>query len=211
LSDDLKAARRDCKTPADVANFFAVFAGSYDEDSDNKKYAQDLNDEGEACFSPSAFEYQPNPVIFHHLRDEHFQSLNCGPSLADNALNCHLIDTAGAAGRFCPDMAVDFDVKDTTENNQNSPGAPRHTVPATMSVNLSSFACLQCTYVAEKRYELKYATILLLCLLTLNDSSKHVNRTHNHRFKCVYHGCRKTFCLLANLERHEATHRKERI
>jgi hypothetical protein len=202
----LKAARRNCKTQADVANFFAIFAGASDEESDNKKDAHDLNDEGEAYFSPSAFEYQPNPVIFRHLRDEHFQSLNSGPSVTDNSSNCDPKDTAGAAERFCPDMAVDSDVKDTSENNQNSPGAPRHTGPATMSVNLSSFACSQCSYVAEKRHELKYATILLLCLLSLNNSSKHVTQTHNHRFKCVYHGCQKTFGLLANFERHKATH-----
>ncbi|KAG9380364.1 hypothetical protein A1F94_009259 [Pyrenophora tritici-repentis] len=55
-------------------------------------------------------------------------------------------------------MAVDFDCKDTTENDEQSPNASRHTGPATMSVNLS-YACSQCNYVAKKKFELKYARI----------------------------------------------------
>jgi hypothetical protein len=72
------------------------------------------------------------------------------------------MNTAGADEKFCQDMAIDFDDKDTPKNNHKSPGAPGYTGPATMSVNLSSFACPQCTYVAQKKFELKYATILFL-------------------------------------------------
>ncbi|KAA8613526.1 hypothetical protein PtrV1_12434 [Pyrenophora tritici-repentis] len=91
-------------------------------------------------------------------------------------------------------MAVDFDCKDTTENDEQSPNASRHTGPATMSVNLS-YACSQCNYVAKKKFEL----------------NKHVNQRHNHRLKCVHQGCGNTFGLRANLERHERIHRKNMI
>ncbi|ORY15244.1 hypothetical protein BCR34DRAFT_612202 [Clohesyomyces aquaticus] len=117
LPDEWKAARRTCKTSDDVTNFFAVFAGPSDEEGNNKEDALDRNDIAEACFPPSVFEWQLNPVILPHLRDEHLQLLNYGPSMAKNTSDCHLMDTAGAAGRFCPDMAVNFDDKGTAKNN----------------------------------------------------------------------------------------------
>ncbi|KAF1952772.1 hypothetical protein CC80DRAFT_421714 [Byssothecium circinans] len=150
LPDEWKAARRACKTPEDVANFFAVFAGPSGEESDDEEDAQDRNDEEEAYFPPSVFEWQPNPVILHYLRDEHLQSLNSGPSVADSTW------------KLLPGYGCRFDDEDTAKDDQTSPGASRHTGPATMSVHLSSFACPQCTYVAQKKFELKYAIILFL-------------------------------------------------
>ncbi|EDU49373.1 conserved hypothetical protein [Pyrenophora tritici-repentis Pt-1C-BFP] len=148
LPEEMKAARRACKTPAEVDSFFAVFAGTQYEESENKEDDHDQNDEEEACFPPSVFECQPNPVIFHHLRDEHLPLFNPGPSEVESR---KVIPST-------PDMAVDFDCKDTTENDEQSPNASRHTGPATMSVNLS-YACSQCNYVAKKKFELKYARI----------------------------------------------------
>ena len=160
LPDEWKAARRGCNTLDDVANFFAIFAGfagRSDEENDNKEDSQDRNDIEEACFPPSVFEWQPNPLILPLLREEHLQSLKFGPSVAKDTSDCHLMNTSGAAGIFCPDTAVDFDDKGIPKSNQKSPGAPRHTGPATMSANLSSFACPQCTYVANRKFKLKYA------------------------------------------------------
>jgi hypothetical protein len=57
---------------------------------------------------------------------------------------------------------INFDDKDTTKNSQEFPDAPRHTGPATMSVNLSSFACPQCNYVAKRKFQLKYAIVFFL-------------------------------------------------
>lgn len=65
------------------------------------------------------------------------------------------MNTAGAAGRFCLDMAVDFDDKGTAKSNPGSTDAPRHTGPATMSTNLSNFTCPKCTYVAKRKSKLK--------------------------------------------------------
>jgi hypothetical protein len=108
------------------------------------------------------FEWGPNPVILSHLRDEHLQSLDSGSSVADITSDCDLMDIDGVAEYGSPDIAVDFDDKSTTKNSQESPGAPRHTGPTTMFVNLSSFACPQCNYVAKKKFELKYAIISFL-------------------------------------------------
>jgi hypothetical protein len=158
----LKAARRRCKTLDDVTSFFAVCAGRSDETGDDKKDSQDRNDTEEVCFPPSVFEWQPNPVILHHLRGEYLQSLSSDPSVAKDASDHHILNTVGAAARFCPDLAVDFDDKDIPKNNQMSPDAPRHTGPATMSANLSSLACPQCNYVAKRKFELKYAIMFFL-------------------------------------------------
>ncbi len=83
-------------------------AGTSDEEGDNKEDSQDRNDTGEACFSPSAFEWQPNPVIFAHLRDEHLQSSDPGPSVAKDTSDCHLKNTAEAAGKFSPGFGCQF-------------------------------------------------------------------------------------------------------
>ena len=197
----------------DVTRFLAVFAGPADEEDDIKEDKQDRDHvekekerEEEAYFPPSVFEWQPNPVILPHLRDEHAQSLDPGPSVVKDTSDCHFTDTAGAAASFCPDIAIDFDSEAGTKNDQGSSHAPKHTGPITMSVTLSSFACPQCTYVANKKFKLKYAINVSLMLLKLKDSSKHINQTHNHRFKCVHQSCGRTFGLRANLERHEATH-----
>jgi hypothetical protein len=139
-----------------------VFAGPLDEEGDNKEDSQDRNDIGEAYFPPSDFEWQPNPVIFSYLQTEHLQSPNSSPSVAKDILDCYLVNTAGAAERFCPDTTVNFDDKSIPNNNQESPSAPRHTGPTTMSANLSSFACSQCTHVAKKKCTLRYAIISYL-------------------------------------------------
>ncbi|KAF2446708.1 hypothetical protein P171DRAFT_383495, partial [Karstenula rhodostoma CBS 690.94] len=168
---------------------FYIGRGPLSGESDSHSHHR--NDNDEAFYPPSVFEWQPNPVIHPHLRGEHLQSLNHDPSVAESNSDCHLMNTTGEAGRSSPEIAVDFDDdKGIPKNNQMYPGAPRYTGPATMSAILSSFACFQCTFVAKKRFEL----------------NKHVTQTHNHRFKCVYHGCGKTFGLRANFERHEATH-----
>ncbi|KAF1997449.1 hypothetical protein P154DRAFT_578870 [Amniculicola lignicola CBS 123094] len=190
LPDEWKAARRACKTLDDVKNPFAMFAGQLDEEGRDQGDAQDHKDVEEACFSPSVFEWQPNPVMFPHLRGKHLQALNSDPPVAQNMSDCRPVDTAGTSGIFCPDMAVAFDGKGTTKNYQKSPGASIHTGPTIMSTNLSLFACPQCSFISKRKFEL----------------NKHVNQTHNHRFKCAYQGCEKTFGLRANLERHEAIH-----
>lgn len=116
----------------------------------------------EACFPPSVFEWEPNPVILAHLRGERLQSQDSGPSTVKNTPGCHLVDTAGETEGLSPDMAVAFDEKGSAECNQKSPVVPRHTGPTTISPILSSFACTQCIYVAKKRSELKYAVVIFL-------------------------------------------------
>jgi hypothetical protein len=95
------------------------------------------------------FEWEPNPVILPHLRGEQFQSLDPDSPAAEITLDRDLIDTTGVAG--------DFDDKATAKDIQNPPDALRHTGPTTISAILSSFACPHCTYVANKRFQLKYA------------------------------------------------------
>ncbi|RMZ67730.1 Zinc finger transcription factor ace1 [Pyrenophora seminiperda CCB06] len=197
LPEELKAERRRCKTPSDIKRFLdsylAFAAGPSEEEVDIDEDAQDCKERREACFPPSSFEWEPNPVIFPHLRDDHVQAMNSGPAIAKNTPDSQSMDTDGALN-----VATDCDYKGITEDSQKCPSASPHTGPATMSVNLSSFACPQCTFVFKKKFELK-----------LSDNSKHVTQTHNHRFKCVYSGCQKTFGLRTNLERHEATHTQE--
>jgi hypothetical protein len=88
-----------------------VFAGRSDDEDDNKEDTQDCNDKEEACFPPSVFDWEPNPVILPHLRGEHLQSLDSGPSIANNPSDCHLVDTAGATGKICPGVTVHHDEK----------------------------------------------------------------------------------------------------
>ena len=155
---------------------------------------------------PSVFEWQPNPIIFHHLRGEHLESLQSGPSIATSTPEYHLMDTSELVEGLYLDTAIGFDNKNTTKDNQKSPDAPRHTGPTTMSTNLSSFACPQCNFTAKRNCALKYVIIFSLMLLPLNYGSKHVAQTHKHRFKCVHYGCGKSFGLRTNLERHQTTH-----
>jgi hypothetical protein len=72
---------------------------------------QDHNHKEDGCFPPSVFEWQPNPVILPHLRGEHFQSLNLGPSVTKDTSYSYVVDTAREAERFCPDMVVDLRTK----------------------------------------------------------------------------------------------------
>jgi hypothetical protein len=159
----LKAERRQCKTWKEVTSILAVFAGPSDEENDNEDGAQVRDDAGEACYNPSVFEWQPNPVIFSHLRDENFLSQNPSPSAAGDMSDWRHMDNSEAAQRFRPDRAAEFEDDDTVKNDEVPPDAPRYTGPATTCVNLSSFPCPQCSYVARKKFELKYATTLLMC------------------------------------------------
>jgi hypothetical protein len=145
LPDDLKAARRACKTWDEVVNAFpgAVFAGRPDEEGDERQVAQDRNDLDNPCFPPSNFEWEPDPVIFSHPRGEHLQSLNYSSSTVENTLECHLMDTAREAEGSSPDTAVAFDDKGAAKYNQKPNVEHIHTGPTTMSPILSSFPCPQ--------------------------------------------------------------------
>jgi hypothetical protein len=76
------------------------------------------------------------------------------------------MDIAGEREEFSSHTADNFDNKGATKFNEKSPFASKHTGPTTMSPNLSSFPCPQCTYVAKKRFELRCAiTILPMSIL----------------------------------------------
>lgn len=89
-------------------------------------------------------------MIFAHLRDEPRHPLDSGHYEAKD-----LMDTAEANGRLIPE--VDVRLEDTTglKNDQKTLFEPSHNGPATRFVNLSSFRCPECFYVAKKRNKLK--------------------------------------------------------
>lgn len=160
----------------------------------------------EAGFPPSVFEWQPNPVILAHLQGGYVQSPDPGPFIAKSMSDCNRTSTTEAAERSCPSMAADCNDKGIAQSNQKSPGAPGHTGPVTMPVDLASFVCSQCNYLFNRKFKLKYATTFFLMSVFANAGSKHVIQKHDHHFKCVYQGCGQTFGIRTNLERHEATH-----
>jgi hypothetical protein len=87
----------------------------------------------EACFPPSMFEWEPNPVIIPHLRGGRLQSLDSGSSTAKDTSDRHLVEIVGEAEELSPDMAVAFDDKGAVKRNSMSPVAPRYTGLTTMS------------------------------------------------------------------------------
>jgi hypothetical protein len=126
-----------------------------------KEDTQDPDNQEEPCFSPSAYEWGPNPVIHPHLWSEYLRSTDSDSFVVESAsFESRRVDIAGEEEEFCPYTADSFDNKGAIKFNQNSPFASRHTGPTTMSPNLSSFPCPECNYVAKKRFELRYATII---------------------------------------------------
>jgi hypothetical protein len=126
---------------------------------------QDPDNQEEPCFSPSAYEWGPNPVIHSRLWSEYLRSTDCDSFVVESApLESRRVDIAGEEEEeeeeFSPHTADNFDNKGATKFNQKSPFASRHTGPTTMSPNLSSFPCSKCTYVAKKQFELKCAMII---------------------------------------------------
>jgi hypothetical protein len=160
LPDGWKAERRNCKTPEDIGRFFAVllscFGGKSGQEDHNEN---DPQDHEEAYFHPSVFEQEPNPVIFAHLRGEPLKSLDSGFAEAKNTSECHLMDTTEVDGGVFPEVDVRLDDTIGPKNVHKTSFVPCHNGPATTSVNLSSFQCTECSYVARKRNKLKYATI----------------------------------------------------
>jgi hypothetical protein len=162
LPDELKAARRRCKTPEDVAKFFAFAAGPPDAEDEKNEDAQDRTDVEKEYFPPSVFEWEPNPVIFSHMRVDYHESSHSSPSVAQTTSDYHLMDLSAASGGFNPNTPLEFDNEGTAIDTQKSTIALRPSGPATISVNLSSFACSQCPYVGKKKHELKYEIMFYL-------------------------------------------------
>lgn len=79
MDDDFKDARRRCKIQEEVDNYLkwylAFAAGEPDDKDDSKEDAEDDKDVEDGFYPPSAFEFEPNPVIQAHLRSEHVESL----------------------------------------------------------------------------------------------------------------------------------------
>ncbi|RYN75874.1 hypothetical protein AA0120_g11790 [Alternaria tenuissima] len=168
LPGDWKAARRSCRSWKEVADFFAGFAGLAGEEEDRtEEDTRDPNNQEEPSFPPSAYEWEPNPVIHAHLRSEHPQSTDSDSFVVESTpLESRRMDIAGEREEFSSHTADNFDNKGATKFNEKSPFASKHTGPTTMSPNLSSFPCPQCTYVAKKRFELRCAiTILPMSIL----------------------------------------------
>ncbi|KAH4085474.1 hypothetical protein HBH98_130390 [Parastagonospora nodorum] len=195
LPDGWKAERKNCKTPEDIQRFFAVllscFGKTLDQEEDNEKEPQDHE---EAYFHPSVFEQEPNPVIFAHLRGEPLSSPDSGRAEAKNTSECHLMDTAEIDGGVFPEVDVHIDDTIGPKNVQKTPFVPSHNCPTTISVNLSSFQCTECLYVARKK----------------NKLNKHIKQKHERPYGCAHYGCKQTFGLRTHLERHQTTHTEKK-
>ncbi|KAH3976342.1 hypothetical protein HBH69_086330 [Parastagonospora nodorum] len=158
---------------------------------DNEKEPQDHE---EACFHPSVFEQEPNPVILAHLRGEPLISPDSGRAEAKNTSECHLMDTAEIDGGVFPEVDVHIDDTIGPKNVQKTPFVPSHNGPTTISVNLSSFQCTECFYVARKK----------------NKLNKHIKLKHERPYGCAHYGCERTFGLRTHLERHQTTHTEKK-
>ena len=144
-----------------MASFFSGFAAPPDEEADDKEDAKNGNDVQMDCYPPSVFEFRPNSVIQAHLRSEHLESLDSVSTMATSTSDCLPMDTYGAAEDSSPKMAINFDDEDTINGHESSSNLRNPSGPATMSANLSSYACPECTYIANKKYQLKYAILTL--------------------------------------------------
>jgi hypothetical protein len=209
LPEDLKAARRACKTPEDVHRLWPSCGTPYEED--DAKANSSPKTEQIITVNPQDVELGLNPVIFGHLLD----TPNRSPQPDCTAANQSSID-------------LDLDTPMTSEPAQSIPETDKiskerelissmpiddevmrpftHNGPVTNPVTLSSFACSHCAYTFDKPYKLKYTFCSSQFSLILTACSKHINQMRAHRFRCSYHSCEKTFALRTNLERHELTH-----
>jgi hypothetical protein len=172
LDDDLKDARRRCKTPEEVVHFLkrylAFAAGEPEQKADGKDNAKDDNDVQEDFYPPSAFEFEPNPVIQAHLRSEHLDSLGSISTMATSTLDSYRMDTPGAPEEPSPETGTILDEQDTTNELESSYDPQNSLGPATMSTNLSSFACPECTYIANIKNKLKCAKPLFIPCSLIN-------------------------------------------
>ncbi|KAF1829919.1 hypothetical protein BDW02DRAFT_125843 [Decorospora gaudefroyi] len=209
LPEDLKRARRECKDENDVGRYLA-FAGGSNEDTVDDVTTKDPNiqfptfqqwrdtqaDTGAAYVNPYDIEYAPNPVIFAEPQNKATQALDIAPvdtlvsPLEEQRSRMYKDDIRL---RYEASPTEDTEHETTMPTSETQAETPPFTGPATNPATLAIFPCPSCSCSFAKAYK----------------RSKHVNLVHAHRFKCGHGGCKKTFGLRTNLERHEATHRRD--